>query len=92
MSCAPPQLRQFLDALRAVVAPGGTFVAVSEYLGYLPYGQYIHIEVDGVDISTQLPSLWDGGDVEALEQIGAIERIAHQQVNADDSRTTYRIP
>ena len=85
MSCTP-----FLDALRLAAGPAATFVAVSEYLGYLPYGQYIHIEVDGIDISTQLPSLWDGGDLKALADTGAIERIAHEQLNPDDSRTTYR--
>ncbi len=90
MSCLDPRLVALLDALRAV-ASAGKFTVVSEYLGYLPYGQYVHVEVDGIDVSGSLPSSWSGYDLDALAEAGAIEQIEYQELNADGSRTTFRI-
>ncbi len=80
-----------LEALRAA-AGDRPFVVVTEWLGYLPYGVYSWIEVDGVDITSALPEV-KGEDLAGLVAAGLIEEVDHRQTSDDehDTKTTYRI-
>ena len=84
-----------LGRLRSVVAatPNRQILYCSEWLGYLPYGVYHWIEVDGEDISKSFPSGWGPADIEALERAELLERLEDWQ-NPDDEynmKFTYKI-
>ena len=89
MSCVAPHVWALLDALRAV-ADNRPFVVVNEYLGYLPFGAYSHIEVDGIDVSASLPS-FSTGELEVLVQAGALEELDHRKTSSEETRTTFRV-
>jgi hypothetical protein len=78
-----------LEALRRV-AGDRPFTFVSEWLGYLPYGQYCHFELDGIDITQQLPP-WEALDVMQLVADGHLVELSRQTSNDTDSRTVYRL-
>jgi hypothetical protein len=63
-------------------------------LGYLPFGWYHWITVSGKDIdSSDLPSEFSRGDLDALEAAGLISRV-DQWTNPEDdmeSKTTYEV-
>jgi hypothetical protein len=88
VSCAGHDV--LLSALRAA-AGDRDFVVVSEWLGYLPFGQYVWIEVDGVEVSAGWPP-WDSGAIEALVTAGRLVVVERRVTSEDgvDSRTTLR--
>ncbi len=90
MSCdtVAPNLA-LLAALRAA-AGDRPFTMTSEWLGYLPYGQYVWIEVNGVDISSTLPSPWDTDDVRGLVESRLVEQLEHH-ITSDDGLDTLTI-
>jgi hypothetical protein len=89
VSCTPSTT--LLDALRGA-ADGRDFDVVSEWLGYLPFGQYIWIEVDGVTISDGWPP-WDSADIQRLVADGSLVELERRVTSGDglDTRTTYRL-
>lgn len=59
---------------------GRRVVYRTEYLGYLPYGQYHWVTVGGVDVSLACPDGWGWRDLEALADAGELVRVS-QWVN-----------
>ena len=70
---------------RAATEAGGRPVVYrTEYLGYLPFGQYQWVTVASEDISLACPDGWEWRDLEALADAGALVRIS-QWVNPRDN-------
>jgi hypothetical protein len=75
----------------------GKFVYHTEWLGYLPFGLYHWITVDGEDISRTIPTDWaldwSSQDLTALEQAGYIETTSKWENPDDDceTATTFRL-
>ena len=86
MTTAGPNLA-LLDALRRI-AGDQPFTFVSEWLGYLPFGQYCWFELDGVDVTQQLPP-FDSTDLVQLAAAGLLVELDHTSKDTD-SRTVYR--
>lgn len=77
--------RELARRLRQAAADVGVrrLVYRTEYLGYLPFGQYHWITVAGKDVSLALPDGWGRDDLEALADAGALVRVS-QWVNPQD--------
>ena len=71
--------RALADQLQQAVAGAGTrrVIYKSEYLGYLPFGQYHWIVVGDKDISLACPDGWSRADVEALVDAGVLNPVSH---------------
>ena len=73
------------------------FVYQTEELGYLPFGFYHWINVNGVDISKNIPADWaldwSRRDLSALEEAGLIETIKKWEDPKDEyhTKTTFRL-
>ena len=85
----------FLEAIANKVAQQGTneFIYCSDYLGYLPYGQYHWITCGAEDISAELPSGFSSNDLKELEKLGKI-KLLEKWVNSKDelvSKTAYKL-
>jgi len=84
-----------LRCLRSAVEAKASHRVVycSEWLGYLPYGIYHWVEVEGQDISKTFPSDWRRIDLEALEKVGLLARIDEWQNPNDeyDTKVTYEV-
>jgi hypothetical protein len=80
-----PIQRELARELRRAVADTGSRRVVyrTEYLGYLPFGQYHWLTVAGKDVSLACPEGWEWRDLEALADAGALVRIS-QWVNPRD--------
>jgi len=64
---------------RAAADTGGRRVVYrTEYLGYLPFGQYHWVTVSGADVSLACPDGWEWRDLEALADSGALVRVSHR--------------
>ena len=65
----------------------------SEWLGYLPYGQYHWVEVAGEEISRAFPTGWQYSDLQALIDKGALECLAEfrQDAESDDVEIQLRL-
>ena len=62
----------------AVAKTGGRRVVYrTEYLGYLPFGQYHWVKVGGKDVSLGWPEGWEWRDLEALADAGVLVRVSH---------------
>ncbi len=90
-----PVQQQILDTITNNLTQKGVseFVYCSEYLGYLPYGQYHWITCDGDDITKELPFEFSKDDLKKLEKLGEI-RITEKWINPKDdteSKTTYEL-
>ena len=70
-------------ARRLLQAGGGRVVYRTEYLGYLPFGQYQWISVAGKDVSLACPDGWSWSDLEALADAGVLARVS-RWINPDD--------
>lgn len=69
---------------RAATETGGQRVVYrTEYLGYLPFGQYHWITVAGKDVSLKCPDGWGWRDLEDLADAGCLVRVS-QWVNPQD--------
>ena len=62
---------------------GRRVVYRTEYLGYLPFGQYHWVTVADEDMSLACPDGWGWRDLEALADSGALVRVS-QWVNPQD--------
>ena len=71
---------------RAAAEIGGRRVVYrTEYLGYLPFGQYHWITVAGKDVSLECPDGWEWRDLEALADACALVRVSQWVNPRDDS-------
>lgn len=86
---------QILKVIRSEALNSKTseVVYATEWLGYLPFGQYHWVTVDGVDVSDKLPDNFDIADLAELVDNNSLELIADSRVADDetDYSVTYRI-
>ncbi len=87
---------ELLECLRAAVltTPGRQVVYCSEWLGYLPFGAYHWVEVDGKDTSPHsLPLDWRFADFEALAGAGLLTTVNEWQNPEDEceKRITFEV-
>lgn len=79
--------RVLADAWRAA-GEGARIVWQTEWLGYLPYGQYQWVDLERADgkddVSRRFPDSWDREDVLALEAAGLLRRLSETREPADD--------
>lgn len=91
---------ELLGRLRSAVEgrPSRRVVYCTEWLGYLPFGQYQWVECDGHDISPTFPAEWrldwSRTDLDALAEVGLLRKVDEWR-NPDDEcdmKVTYEIP
>ena len=63
---------------------------VTEWLGYLPYGVYHWLEVDGRDVTDGMPDGWQLADLVHLEREGLLERIDEARDPKDEHSLRIR--
>jgi hypothetical protein len=85
-----------LECLRAAVrtAPSRQVVYCAEWLGYLPFGAYYWVEVEGKDIPTRsLPADWRFADLDALAVAGLLTRVSEWRNPEDEceKRITFEV-
>ncbi|WP_339685216.1 hypothetical protein [Gimesia maris] len=94
MKLTRPQL-ELLEKLQSALADQSSqqFTYVTEYLGYLPFGQYHWIEGQSQDLSKTFPEGWKFSDLEALESAGHLHRISEWQNSKDelDCKITFEL-
>jgi hypothetical protein len=74
----PLQLELARRLQRAAVNLNGQRVVYrTEYLGYLPFGQYHSVTVAGEDVSLACPDGWEWRDLEALADAGVLTRVSY---------------
>jgi hypothetical protein len=56
----------------------------TEYLGYLPYGQYHWVTIAGEDVSLAFPEGWEWSDLEALADAKVLARFSRWVNPRDD--------
>lgn len=92
-----PSQAALLACLRSAAAGEGARRVVywTGYLGYLPFGQYHGLIVNGKEIDpSDLPPDFARSDLDALEAaglLGVVGRLANAE-DASESRTTYELP
>lgn len=76
----PEHLRVILEALRVACAGGdGRFVYASEWLGYLPFGQYHWVDAGEVrGVESGFPPEWTRADLEALVARGLVRELSRE--------------
>jgi len=62
----------------------------SEWLGYLPFGQYHWVEVNGEEIQPNNPDSLQA-DLSLLAQLGVLRIIKEVQINAEDNHIYYQL-
>jgi hypothetical protein len=73
-----PLQEELARTLRRAAAKrnGQRIVYRTEYLGYLPFGQYHSVRVAGEDVSLACPDGWEWRDLEALADAGIMTRVS----------------
>ena len=56
----------------------------TEWLGYLPYGQYHRVDLNGEDISREFPQEWSFDDLDFLSSHGLLKVIKDSRETDDD--------
>ena len=69
----------------------GQFVWITEYLGYLPFGQYQWLEINNEDISNNFEFYWDYNDLVKLNELGLLIKISEENLSDDNKRIKYKI-
>jgi hypothetical protein len=89
------QQQEILQILRNESRKAGSdeFTYQSEWLGWLPYGQYHGVNVQGTSVSNQFPSGWDLSDLDALVAFGLAEKLEERTSGEGetDSEILYRL-
>jgi len=82
-----PLQKELAGRLRHAAAnlQGQRVVYRTEYLGYLPFGQYHWVTVAGEDVSLACPDGWAWRDLEALADAGVLIWVSHWVNPRDDS-------
>ena len=94
MSLSKSQTEIWKQLLSAVEGkPSRQIVYCSEWLGYLPFGVYHWIDVNGQNISQEFPSGWQHSDLKVLEQAGLLRKVDAWQNPQDDyyQKITYEV-
>lgn len=86
------EMARVLAQAWAAAGPGARIVHQSEYLGWLPYGQYQWVDVEHAggreDVSRRFPSGWEREDVLAVEGAGLLRRVSETR---DRDESLYQI-
>ena len=69
----------------------GQFEWITEWLGYLPYGQYQWLEIDNKDISREFEFSWDSKDLVKLNNLGLLLKISEENFSDDKTIIKYKI-
>jgi len=69
----------------------GVFEWNTEWLGYLPYGQYQWLEINNKDISTGFKFAWEYNDLVKLAQIGLLTELSRQDFGEDKKVVSYKL-
>lgn len=69
----------------------GTFEWITEWLGYLPFGQYLWLEINNHDISNNFQFSWDFKDLLKLTNLGLITIISTVSFGDDKKIIKYKI-
>jgi len=67
----------------------GEFEYVTEWLGYLPYGQYQWIEINSKGFSMQTG--WDKKDLNKLTDLGLLKKISEENFSDDKTIIKYKL-
>jgi len=79
-----------LEHIRRRLAATTDVTYVSEWLGYLPYGVYRWLEVDGRDVTDGMPDGWRLEDLARLEREGFLERTGEERDPKDEHSLRIR--
>jgi hypothetical protein len=84
-----PRQTALLRCLRSAIEgqPNLPVLYCTEWLGYLPFGFYHWLLVDGQDISWKLPLDWSWSDLEALETVGFLVKVDEWKNPEDECET-----
>jgi hypothetical protein len=67
---------------------GARIVYQTEYLGWLPFGQYHWVDVESADgkesVSNHFPDGWAREDLLRIESAGLLRRVGEAREDADD--------
>jgi hypothetical protein len=80
---------KLLEALINETSSNGEFVYITEWLGWLPYGQYQWIEITGKKFS--LLTGWDKKDLNKLTDLGLIKKIEENFYDDDKTVIKYKL-
>lgn len=88
MTALTPVQGEILRLMSEAVAGGGRILYRTEWLGWLPSGQYQGIEVEpaGAErpVPLTLPGGWEMADLLAIEQAGRLRRVSETHEPAGD--------
>ena len=95
----PSLTKQQKDILQVLLAASrrlgsdGSFTYQTEWLGFLPFGQYHWVDIGGERVSTQFPSGWGLSDLEALVAAGLAEKLGERTYGEGetDSEVIFRL-
>ncbi|MDR0443214.1 MAG: hypothetical protein LBH44_07410 [Treponema sp.] len=80
---------KLLETLINEANSSGEFVYITEWLGYLPYGQYQWIEIDNKEIS--MKTGWGKQDLEKLVELEFIIKISEENISDDKTIIKYKM-
>lgn len=71
----------------------GSFTYQTEWLGYLPFGQYCWVKIGEEHVSDQFPSGWELSDLDALVAAGLVVKLGEKSPGEGgaDSDVLYRL-
>lgn len=59
----------------------------TEWLGFIPFGVYAHVECGGHDISKELPKEWELSDLIALASEGHLKKVKEWKNPNDENES-----
>ena len=80
---------ELLETLINEVNSDSEFEYITEWLGYLPYGQYQWIEVNKKEISMQTG--WNKKDLNKLMDLGLIKEISEENLSDNKTIIKYKL-
>jgi hypothetical protein len=87
------EIYQVLLAASKRLGSDGSFTYLTEWLGWLPYGQYNGVYVQGERVSDLFPDNWGLPDLDALVVVGLAERLGERTYGKGetDKEVSYRL-
>lgn len=83
LTAVQTEVLRLLDEALDAGGAGARIRYRTEWLGYLPYGQYHWVDVDGAG-ELRLPDGWAMDDLLALERAGHLRRVSETREPASD--------
>jgi len=94
VSCEMEYNEQLFEAIKRklqLADTDGVFVWVTEYIGYLPYGQYQWLEIGDKDASAEFEFAWDYKDLVKLASTGLLVELTRQGFADEKEVVTYKL-